>query len=456
MTLALYRILAPSDFGLMAICTVFVTFLSLITELGLGAALVQKKDLDIQSQRQVLGLVTIFSVSVFLLMLLLAPLVAWFYEDPRLTGLLRLLSIHFLLMIFLVIPRAQLEREIDFKRRSIVDLSGAVIGGMIQLGLAFSGYGVWSLVWGNLAIFLVQAIGINIICPIRCLPSFDFRGTKQLFSFGGYFMGSRVIWAIYTQMDVLIAGKIVTKDALGIYAIAMHLASLPMHKLMGLVNQVLFPAIARFQDDITQVENYFIKAISSMAFIVFPVLWGISSIAPEITLLVLGESKSEVILPLMILSLVTPVRMLDMTAPLFNGLGKPQIAFENLCFASVVMSLSFLVGAQWGITGLSIAWLFAFPLVLFRNMLKGLPQVGLSIKPILRSLVKPVTQSAIMYAGVVLLRPAIPLEWPLAIRLMTLIGFGATLYAGMAWWFNRDSVFLMIRFFFRGSKAEQP
>ena len=148
-TLAVIRLLTPADYGLLAMATVFVAFLSMFSELGLGAAIVQKKDVDEGLLKRAFALILIVHFSLAAMLALAAPLIADFYAEPRVTSVIRVLSLQFILGAFAVIPDAQLQRRMEFRNRSLLDFFGAVLASGVTLFMAMAGSGVWALVAGS-------------------------------------------------------------------------------------------------------------------------------------------------------------------------------------------------------------------------------------------------------------------------------------------------------------------
>ena len=159
------------------------------------------------------------------------------------------MALQFLLMIFAVIPSAQLSRQLQFRTLSVTELSAAVAGSLTTLTLALAGAGVWALVVGGLLTTLWTSIALNVAAPFLKWPRLSLTGTRSLVFFGGKVTLSRLLWLTYSQADVVIVGRLLGKDELGVYSVALHLASLPAQRLNAIVNQVSFPAFARIQGD---------------------------------------------------------------------------------------------------------------------------------------------------------------------------------------------------------------
>ena len=344
-TLMVIRLLSPEDYGLLAMATVFLAFLLMMAEVGLGPALVQKQDVDEVSLRQTFGIVIVVNLSLLVALNLLAPLIARFFEDERLVQILPVLSLQFLIIAITIVPEVQLQRKLEFKNLSLIDLTAAVSSSVLTLLLAFAHYGVWALVCGSLFAGVWKAVAINVMAPFRVLPSFSWRGMRGVLVFGGNITMARLLWFFFTQIDVVIVGKLLGKEMLGLYSIAMHLASLPVQRVSGILNQVAFPVFSRFQHDREKLGDFIIKAMRTLSFIAFPILWGISSIASEIVSLFLGQRWENAILPLQLLSLMMPLRMLNNFLPsVTDALGRPDIGLKNVLLASIVMPISFMIG----------------------------------------------------------------------------------------------------------------
>jgi O-antigen/teichoic acid export membrane protein len=437
-TLIVVRLLTPADYGLLAMAMVFVGLLSRVAELGLGPAVVQRQEIDTPLLRKAQGLILLFHASLALLLFLSAPLISAFMEEPRLVLLLRVFSCLFLISAFQVIPEALLQRRLEFRRQSLVDFRSVIVGSVTILAAALAGFGVWSLVLGTFVTQLGKSIGLNLAAPFPHWPSFSLRGTRQLLVFGGNLSGSLFLWFIYMQADVFIAGKWLGKEIVGFYAVAMHLASLPNQRLAGIINQVAFPAFSRMQHDLQQVRSALLAGVRVLALVSFPLLWGISCTAPEAVAAILGSKWTPATFPLAMLSLMMPLRMTSLFVPnALQGIGRPDLILYNNLVAAVVMPISFLVGVQWGLEGLTLAWMFSAIVVFFENMRRTLPPLGLGMADLARSLGPSAAAAATMYAAVAATRLLLPASLSAIVALVVLVAVGAVTYVLASWLFNR-------------------
>jgi O-antigen/teichoic acid export membrane protein len=428
-TILVVRILNPADYGLMALATLVVSFLAIINELGIGAALVQRKELDDTLIRRAMGLIFLINIGMFLALYALAPLVATFFEESRLTAVIQVAGLEFVLMAFAVVPQSLLQRNLDFKNKSIVEFISNALASVSTLTMALSGFGVWALVAGNLLGVLVRAVGFNLVVGRFILPSFSFRGVGSIVTFGGYVTGSRLLWYFYSQADVLILGKIWSKELVGVYSVAMHLGSLPMQKISGILNQVALPAFSRLQEDFDRAFSHYLMAAHALAFLVFPVMWGISSVSAELIELLLGGKWAAAAMPMQIISLAIPLRMLsNINAPAAEGMGYPSFSLYSVIVGSAVMPLAFWYGSRWGVNGVAMAWVIAYPLVFGINMLLFLRVLRARLLPYIAAIIRPATAGAVMYAAVHGCRLLLGDALPLPVRLLSMILTGVVVY----------------------------
>jgi len=277
----------PADYGLMAIVTVVISILGNMAELGLGAAVVQATRLDREDLAKISGLVITVNVAVFLMHLLLAPLAEPIFREARLPLLLQVASLQFLCNAVSTIPQSVAYREMAFKWLAGIEVAAVAISAATTLVLAWYGLGVWALVFGS----LVQAAIRTALLLRRGIvwPHFTRHGVSKFLAFGGSVALNQITWQIIYQSDLLIAGRRLTTDAVGLYAVSIHLATLPMQKVMGVVNQVAFPAVARLQDEMDRLRARLIEVSRYMAMFSVATMWGLSSVAPEFVTVVLGE-----------------------------------------------------------------------------------------------------------------------------------------------------------------------
>ena len=441
-TIIVIRLLSPEDYGLMELAGVFVVLLAMLNEMGMGAAVVQRKEIDDKILRAIFGWILVSSLCFYFLLTIAAPFIARFYSESRLELIIRVLSVQLLLTIFSVLPSSLLQRNMEFRKIAGIEFVSSIAGSFTTLALALSGYGVWALVWGILTIRLVNVVGVNVALPFLRLPIISINGMRGLLSFGGYVTLSRILWSLYSRADTLIIGKILGKELLGLYSVGMYLASLPMEKVSGLINQVAFPAFASVQSDKKLATLHFLKAVRIMCFFAFPVLWGISSIAPEIVAIFLGEKWIAAVLPVRIIALIIPIRMVsNLMDPAVLGVGRADISVRFVICAFIIMPSAFLLGSMWGLLGVSMSWIVAFPVVFILNLLQVKKVLELRLLDVFKAMQIPFIAGVVMYGGLQVIRETAIMDFNSIQKMIALVAVGSFIYILLTLVFNQKILF---------------
>jgi teichuronic acid exporter len=183
-----------------------------------------------------------------------------------------------------------------------------------------------------------------------------------------------------------------------------------------------------------------------MSVVSFPLMLGISSIAPWVVEMVLGNKWSTVVLPLQVITIVVPLRMINAVIPnALLGIGRADLALRNQITAAIIMPLAFLLGAVWGIEGISVAWLCAFPIVFLINMWRSLFVINLSIRDVLKPMEKPALAAAVMYICILITRNYIQDGIAIPLTLMLVILEGILVYGSIILFIDRKACIEVMR-----------
>jgi O-antigen/teichoic acid export membrane protein len=286
----LSRLLTPSDFGLMGITNVIIGFIQAFSDVGLSNAIIQKPN---PSPQQISSLywMSIFSgILVFGLISATAPWVALFYGEPQLTSLLFWTS-----TIFLVIPAGQqyqllLQKNLSFKRMGITEMAGTAAGTLTSIFTAYSGQGVFSLVWGQLANATFRTLLFVFFNGLNWRPRFYFemKMVRELARFGTFQMGERFLNYFTSKIDQLVIGKLLGTQALGYYTMAANLVFQPVAQINRIISRVAFPVFAQIQDDLPRLQSGYLKVLRSLNSIQAPAMVGLAAVAPQLIPTLLG------------------------------------------------------------------------------------------------------------------------------------------------------------------------
>jgi len=435
-TLVVVRLLVPGDYGLMALAWLVVSVAAAAAELGLGVSLVQARAFDRDQLARVAALALLLHLGMGLVVACGAPLAALFFGEPRLTAIVQVGALHFVLAAFTTIPEALVLRDMDFRRLSTADLVSALSGSLATLALAMAGAGVWSLVVGNL---FAAALRSSLLMRGRFVrPQFRFDRIGRFAAFGGTLTTSRLVWQLTHQVDVLIAGRFLPQEAVGLYSMAVHLATLPMQKITSVVNQVALPAVARLQAERARLQLRLLTALRLMMLVAIPPLWCLAAVAPEFVSVVLGPRWSGIAYPLRVISLLVPLKIASSVISTSTvALGAAMLDFRNTMINLVVLPLAFLVGVQWGIDGLATAWVVGTGIVLGLTLPRMCPVVGVGLRQVVRAGAAPLIAGVALVVAVLALRPLLAgAAEPL--RLAALILAGLAVYVAVVTLLERE------------------
>lgn len=288
--IVLARILTPEAFGLMGMLAVFIAVSQSLTDSGFGQALIQKKDADEVDFSSVFYINLVVSISIYGLLYVSAPLIASFYGEPILTGMIRLLGIKFILAAFSMVQIAKLTKEVQFKKLMIAKLPSTLLGGVAGIGAAYMGFGVWSLVIQQLTDTAAYSIQVWIQAKWKPLWIFDWERVKELFDFGGKMMTSGILHTIYQNIYEVVIGRYFAAAQVGYFTQANKIKQLPVQNISSALNRVTFPVLSEIQDDDARLKRAYKKIIRQVIFIIAPLMVGAIVIAEPLFRFVLTET----------------------------------------------------------------------------------------------------------------------------------------------------------------------
>lgn len=437
-TLFVARIIAPSDYGVIAAASVFVELLVLITDMGLAQGLIQKAETSRQEEEGVFFVSLAFGISGYLLLFLAAPLIAAFYQMPILTSLLRLISVSVILGCLKTVPLAIAMRRMDFRYRSLVEMAASLMMTLTVVLLAYRGFGVWSLAWGPVVANVVMAVGFLPLLGRVPRPSFPVREVIETIGFGIKFMGSTLLYYGWSRADVMVIGKVLGDRALGYYSMAFQLAVLPLDKIATIFNQVMFPALSRLQSDQEGSRELFLQLHRYLLLISFPILFGMAIVADDAIVLLLTKKWLPIVPFFQALCLVSGLRIsATLMPPVLFARGKPGVVMKYNLLALLGLPTSFMVGAQFGLEGVIVAWLVIYPMLFLYLGQQCLRELALSWRVLGHSALPAVLATAAMIGAVLVFRH-ISADFMALWRLVGSVVIGGVAYLGLLSLFFRE------------------
>jgi O-antigen/teichoic acid export membrane protein len=351
----LARLLSPEEFGLVTLAMVVIGFARFFSDLGIAAALVQRRELTERHIRSAFTISAVLGAAMAALLGFVAPLGGVLLNEPRVTPILRALALSFVVQGCGLVAGAQLRRSLNFRRLFFIDVSAHVSGyGGAAITLALLGYGVWSLVWGALTQALLGCVAQYAATRHPLRPLIGRHELRELLGFGlGASFGGVVNYAAINA-DNFIVGRFMGAAALGLYSRAYNMMNLPQVYVASVISGVLFPALSEVQGEPDRLRNGFLKATELTAMAAGPVMAGMVVAAPHLVVTLYGPHWTGSIAPLQILCGAGYFRALyhlgGVTA--YSAGRVPDALKRQVLYAALVITGS-LVGIRFGITGVA-------------------------------------------------------------------------------------------------------
>jgi len=356
-SLLLARLLAPEYFGLLGMATVITGFAKTLKNLGFNAAIIQRQDIDQKLLSTLFWVNLGFCSLITLALVSISPLVAWLYQDSRVTPLVAVLSLNILINSFCTVPSALLQRRLEFKKLAIREIGGVVVSGATGITCALLGWGVWSLVAASMASSITNVVLLNIVEPFWPSWTLDRTRLKECLEFGLNITGFNVFNYFMRNSDNLIIGIFLGPVALGYYSLAYKFMLLPRDSITRVLTRVLFPKFSRLQEDDVQLANVYLKAIGCIAFITFPAMAGFAVLADSFVCVMLGAKWLPVIPLIWVLVPIGAIQSIwPLTGQILLAKGRANWYFRQGMIRGLMFVGAFLLGVKWGVLGVAVAF----------------------------------------------------------------------------------------------------
>jgi len=440
----LARLLEPSDFGLMTSAMVVIGFVNVFRDLGVSAALIQKQNVSSELFSSVFWISVFAGISFMLSLFFLSPIIAGFYNAPELITILRVLSVSFLFSGFSIVQQALLEKNMEFKLLAKFELAATFLAAVTGISLAFSGYGVWSLVFQTMVFSFTLSVLIGF--SIKEKPKFYIK-LKEIKSVANYSLnlsGFNIINYFVRNADYILIQKFLGEQQLGYYTLAYRLMLYPLQNITAIITRVMFPALSRIQNDNVKFKEVYIKLINVIALITFPLMLGLIAVNNNFVFVVFGVKWEPVITLILILaplgliqSVYTPAGMI------YQAKGRTDWWFKWGVLTGILFISAFWIGLKWGIYGVALGYLIANFLALYPGMAIPFSLIKLKVSEFLLSLRKTLAISLIMFFAVfgmkLLLIDFLSLKSVLVVSVL----IGGLFYIAMNFLFNKDKLNLI-------------
>jgi len=411
----LARLLSPEEFGLIGMLTIFIAISQLLTDSGFSHALIRKQNCTQHDYSTVFYFNIALGISLYFLLFVAANTISIFFREPILKPLIRILGLAVIINSFTIIQNVLLAKQINFKLQAKISAVSFFISGIISIYMAYTGWGVWSLVALTLFKYLINSVLLWFWNKWKPLWCFSKKSFVELFSFSGKLFVTQLIDALYRNLYYVIIGKYFSAAELGYYTRAEQFQSLPSVNLQGIIGRVSYPVLATMQNDTPRLRDTYKKLIRSTMLITFVLMLGMAASAKPMILSLVGEKWEPCIIYLQLLCFVGisyPLSALNLNILYVKG--RSDLALRIEIIKKMLFVPVFVLAVMWGIKVMILSMIILSLISSFINSYWSGRLIGYSffeqIKDITPSfLIAAAMSLVVLIEGCIIPLPAFPL-----------------------------------------------
>jgi len=352
----LARLLSPEDYGVLAMPLVFLGIAQVFIDCGFSTALIRKPELTEEDTSTAFFFNVGVGACCYMTLFFTSPLIAFFFNTPILSNVLKFTALATFFNPLCMVQQVILSREVDFKTQTVISLTSTLVSGIIGLSMAYSGYGIWSLVFQQVGSCIIRTILFWIIVKWRPAIVWSSQSFYYLWGFGSKILVSGILNTIYLNINLIVIGKIYNANDLGNYTRAQQLANLPSSSITDSLFRVTLPVMSSIQNDKERLSDVFRKMIRLSAFCMFPIMLGLAAVADSFVRIVLTDKWEDciILIQLLCFSLMWyPIHALNLTILTAKGRSDTTLKLEIIKKIINIIILCFTIpmGIVWIVAG---------------------------------------------------------------------------------------------------------
>lgn len=437
-SIVLARILAPEDYGQIALITVFTTIMQVFVDSGLGTALIQKKDADDLDFSSVFYFNFVVCLILYAVMFVSAPLIAGFYNDGSLTPIIRVISLTIVISGVKGIQQSYVSRNMLFKRFFYATLGGTIFSAFLGIALAYAGFGVWAIVAQQLSNTTIDTLILWLTVKWRPKKMFSWNRLKGLLSYGWKLLLSALLDTGYNNIRSLVIGKMYSSADLAYYDQGKKFPNVIVTNINTSIDSVLLPTMSNAQDNPEHVKSMTRRSIKTSTYIMAPMMMGLTFCAEPIVRLVLTDKWLPCV-PFLRIFCITymfyPIHTANLNA--IKAMGRSDY-FLKLEIAKKVVGMILLLSTMWfGVMAMAYSLLVSSMTSMIINSWPNKELLGYSLKEQIADILPGILIAVIM--GIVISFVQL-LGLSSAGTLLIQIPLGAVIYLGASYVLKIESL----------------
>lgn len=401
--LVLARILTPEEYGVMAMIMIFIAVSTSIVDSGFSNALIRKLDANNTDYNTVFHFNLVVSVLLYVLLYIGSPYISIFFKEPLLTDLMRVVGLVLIINALAIIPRTIFVRNVDFKIQTKISLISSVTSGVVGIGMALYGHGVWSLVGQQLSRQFLNTVLLWMYCKWR--PAFEFskKTFNELFGFGSKLLISGLIDTLYREIYSLIIGRFYTPSDLGQYTRANQFNTIFSSNLTTVVQRVSYPVLSSIQNENERLKEAYRRVIKTTMLITFACMLGLAAVAKPLIIILIGEKWLPSVYFLQIIcfsGMLYPLHAINLN--ILQVKGRSDIFLKLEIIKKIIGIIPIIIGILYGIEYMLWGSVIISIISFYLNSYYSAPLIDYSsndqIKDILPTLLVSLSVASVMWS----------------------------------------------------------
>lgn len=399
------RLLTPKDYGLVGMVAIFIAVAQSLVDSGFSQALIRKQNRTETDNSTVFYFNIVVGILLYLILFAIAPWIAKFYDSPELTALMRVVCLSVVFNSFVVVQRALLTVNIDFKTQAKASLTAAIVSGVVGIGMAYSGFRYWSIVTQQLVNLGLNTLLLWLFARWRPRWIYSWDSFRELFTFGSKLMASGLLDVVYRNMYLLVIGKVFTASSLGYYTRASQFAEFPSSNLTSIMQRVTYPVLCQIQNDDERLALIYRRFLRVSAFLIFPLLVGLSAVAEPFILLLLKKQWlfASTLLQIICFGMMWyPIHAINLN--LLQVKGRSDLFLKLEIIKKIIAVIILCITVPMGLIAMCVGQIFSSIICLIINThyTGKLIQVGFlrQMQDLLPALVLSVTMWGVVYSTI--------------------------------------------------------
>lgn len=422
-TVILARLLLPAEFGLLGYCLIVIQYVDILNSAGIVAALVSRREKVEQAANAAFVANLIFGALCFVITWFIAEPVSVFFKAPEIVPLFRVLGLSLPFTALGMVPDAMLQREMRFSTLLISETTRNFMKGAVSIGLALLGFGVWSLVLGQVIGVLTGSLLSWILAGWRPTWRFHPEATRAISFFGFHVILLETAGAFRNNVDYLLVGRILGAASLGLYTMAYRIPELLVRSLNYVLGNVSLAALSITQSDQPRMKKFYFGYLRYVSMFSFPLSVGLAFIAPVFIPLFLSEKWTGAVLPTSLISIALCINGLGyVPGILYKAIGRPDILNKLAMIKMPIAAAILWYATRWDIAGVAAAQIVIALIAVSMDLLVANRVMQYSLGDLLIAISPSFTSTLSMAAVLFVIREVLPEAGLVQMILMILCG----------------------------------